>query len=245
MYHDEDTMSKIGLVRIIVLRHTGEEKWSGLQLTQIIGMNVFQFGHICNEKTDNYPGHDWISEEVDTHCRDDIDALFKDKPIGFYELMAEFYFEGHTDYWGEYDSHAELRNVSIKPTIYRQAISFDDRDFLREAELPLVGDKSDTGYYPNSDVLVSPYMPKITILKRQAVALDNIVQYHNHLVKRTDLSGMNEDQLAAFSFMMSLEIQTLAAKDGVYGVIMLNKMEQINKVADEVLKEHKLWMEHD
>ena len=91
MYHGEDTMSKIGLVRIIVLRHTGEEKWRGLQLTQIIGMNAFQFGHICTDKPNNWPGEDWMEEEIDTHCRDDIDKMFKDKAPGFYELIGEIY----------------------------------------------------------------------------------------------------------------------------------------------------------
>ena len=92
-------------------------------------------------------------------------------------------------------------------------------------------------------MLVSPYMPKKEILLRQAKLLEDIIAEYS--TRRTDFSKMTVEELSDICFMMGLEVQTMASKEGDYGRIKRDKLEQIVRVSEEILKDHKLWMEEE
>ena len=222
-------MNKVALVRIVLLKRKPELENSysnALKSFDLIGLDTFVTSFvtpISNKK--ELIGARTLDDEVE-FVKDDIEALIKDKPNGFYEIMGEMWMESWCSYEGEWDSEVELRNCSINACEYHNAAILDDYDFLEHSESML-----EMASWTNT-CNVSPYMSYKDIISGYANALEIIRQGSAQYLE----SDFSVDDIKNYITMLEYEIEAENNKEKVARRI------KATEKFEHILKEHKYYM---
>lgn len=231
--HRYDSMSKIALVRTVVVKHNpSESTWNKRTIT-IEHSQIFELG--LTNVGDRY-AHNWINDEWETHGDGCVEYLLKDKPNGIYEIVGDLYYHGWESGYEEreYESECDVRDFKIQALTFEQACRFAGDKFQEdEVDLVKLVDK-DSGFM-DWDTQIHHYMSKMDILRAHAKALCSVMQEF-WSGGSTDVKGMDEDQLEMFIQMCMLEIDSKSEsnkpKDNMVFILASKMDETVRKTIE-------------
>ncbi len=200
-----DRMVKHGLVRTIVVKHNKEGKESWNRPITIVHSQLFELG--LTNVGERYC-HNWLDEEWETHGKDCVQWILKDKPNGMYEIVGDLYYHGWTSGYEhpEYESEIDIRDEKVQLLTFDQASRFAG-DVFQEQEIDLVKLVDKDSGFMNWDTQIHHYMGKLQILQAHAKALCSIMkEYWSE--GSTNVKDMTQDELEMFIHMCMLEIDS-------------------------------------
>lgn len=228
-----DAMSKVGLIRTIVVKHNKQGKESWNRSVTIVHSQLFELGLTNVGK--RYC-HNWLNEEWETHGDDCVQHILADKPNGLYEIVGDLYYHGWTSGYEhpEYESEIDIRDEKVQPLTFDQASRFAG-DVFQEEELDLVKLIDKQSGFMDWDTQIHHYMDKLQILQCHAKALCSIMKefWSDGSVNVKD---MNVDELEAFIHMCMLDIdsrsETNKPRDNVVFVLAKKIDEEVKKTIE-------------
>lgn len=240
-WDDEDPMTKVGLIRIVVAKHNkSDDIWK--KRVSIIHTDIFQLGFVCNPK-EKYLAKDWCMEEWDTHDTGVTEYLLQDKPNGLYEIVGDLYHYGWTSGYEtpEYESDMDVRNHQIQSISYDHAYWFN-KEFFEDEEVHLTKLLDKESRYLDWDTEVHHFMDKLQILKHHANALAGLVS-ESRYGTRVSCSDMGMDELESFIHMCMLQIDSEAEKNQennfvhILAIKMDEEVQKTIKIHEEMFSE--------
>lgn len=208
----EDPFTKVGLCRLIVVRHEAEYRHSGRteNCTHIVFTQTFDLSFSCPDIKDKHksgPCPSWLDDEVDS-CSRKINHLFVPLANGIYELTGEIYTWCVRGYEGDWDGDTELRDVKIREVCFNHAISLCDSDEGLYEELSQLFPRNDLGYKNYHESYdIHPYQTKQQILVNHANALSYLIT-DNYGAYSTSYKDSSIEDLENNIYMLQMQIET-------------------------------------
>lgn len=240
-YGDEDPFSKVGIVRVVVVRHNNDYGFNGKKdnCTQIMSIEAFEYGFLCLEKKKARYGcgpSRWLEDSVRDDANHKINHLFKNLPNGIYELTGEAWHWSSRSYEGEWDGDTELRDTNIQEISFDHAVALNNELWQDEMQDLLPRPENRDWYYSN-ETDIHPYMTLQQILCNQANALTKIIHNDNYYgFNRTCYKDSTVEELENCIHMLMLQIDSEKQK-------MQPKALEIDEKVQSVIKQHKSLMD--
>ncbi len=220
-WKDYDPFSKLGQVRVIVVKRNPETNWRGEldNCIDIVAVDGFYDGFMCSPINKDYSRKSVLPtyrEDVET-CEHKINHIFKTMKNGLYELVGEMWAWSSQSYEGDWDGDTEVRNFKIQEISFDDAIHFCEEDAgLYDGLVKLkISKKNEEGRLAreyNYRFDIHYYMTKQQILRNQANALSHIVERHNYYGSRANFDTSKAEELEACIHLMMLELDSETKK---------------------------------
>ena len=239
-FKENDPFTKVGLARLIVVRHKHEYGFSGEKKNciQIMHTETFEYGFLCKDISESRYGsgpHRWLDEELH-NSEHKINHLFKDSSIGIYELTGEIYHWSSQSYEGEWDGDSELRNSSIREISFDHAVQVCNDNWMDDMVALLPRGQNHEGNY-NESTDIHHYMTYQQILRHQANALSRIIEGDNYYgYNKPCYRDSTSSQLETLIHMLMLQIDSDKQN-------MQPKALAIDVMVQDVIKQHRILMD--